>query len=128
MNRAELTAHIEAIEKAYEFFLSYAAQGATDDAAVNVSGQLRQFLGDADTAIRALETDLSSIIAAEDLKPADIYRDVIDVTSRDAAAAGAALRVVVAQGTISSQLIDNLNASMHMRALLTDLFLLDDVV
>jgi hypothetical protein len=35
----------------------------------------------------------------------------------------AALEVVLAQPAISSQLIDNLNASIHLRALLTDLFL-----
>jgi hypothetical protein len=29
---------------------------------------------------------------------------------------------------ISSQLIDNLNASIHPRALLTDLFLLDEIL
>jgi hypothetical protein len=33
---------------------------------------------------------------------------------------------VLAQPSISSQLIDNLNASIHLRALLTDLFLLDE--
>ena len=44
----------------------------------------------------------------------------------DALKAGAALRLVLAQPAISSQLIDNLNASIHLRALLTDIFLLDE--
>ena len=39
----------------------------------------------------------------------------------------AALEVVLAQPAISSQLIDNLNASIHLRALLTDLFLIGEV-
>jgi len=39
----------------------------------------------------------------------------------------AALEVVLAQPAISSQLIDNLNASIHLRALLTDLFLVGEV-
>jgi hypothetical protein len=34
---------------------------------------------------------------------------------------------VLAQPAISSQLIDNLNASIHLRALLTDLFLIDEI-
>ncbi|MCG8469603.1 MAG: hypothetical protein MJB57_15595 [Gemmatimonadetes bacterium] len=128
MTRAELAAHIETIEKAYEFFLAYAAQGAEDDAAVKVGAQLRQFLGDADAALRALETDLASIIETEGLEPPDAYRAVTETTSRDAAAAGAAVRLVLAQEAISSGLIDNLNASTHLRAVLTDLFLLDDVI
>jgi hypothetical protein len=36
--------------------------------------------------------------------------------------------VVLAQPAISSQLIDNLNASIHLRALLTDLFLLGEIL
>jgi hypothetical protein len=35
--------------------------------------------------------------------------------------------MVLAQPAISSQLIDNLNASIHLRALLTDLFLIGEV-
>ena len=34
----------------------------------------------------------------------------------------------LAQRSISSQLVDNLNASMHIRALLTDIFLIDEVL
>ncbi|WP_419165902.1 hypothetical protein [Candidatus Palauibacter sp.] len=128
MNRADLKAHIESLEKTYEFFLSYAALGAAGEEASKVGGQLRDFLGQADTALRALADDLPGLLEAEGLEPAGAYRDVIDVTSADAAKAGAAVRLVMAQETISSQLIDNLNASTHVRALLTDLFLLDDVV
>ena len=42
--------------------------------------------------------------------------------------AGAAIRLVLAQPAISSQLIDNLNASVHLRTLLTDIFLLDETL
>ncbi len=40
----------------------------------------------------------------------------------------AAMELVLAQPAISSQLIDNLNASIHLRALLTDIFLLGEVI
>lgn len=128
MSREELKAHIEVLEKAYEFFLSYAALGAEQEEASKVGGQLREYLSRADAALGALANDLGGLVAAEGLAPAGAYRDMIDVTSADAARAGAAVRIVLAQETISSQLIDNLNASSHLRALLTDLFLLDDVV
>jgi hypothetical protein len=39
----------------------------------------------------------------------------------------ASIELVLAQTTISSQLVDNLNASIHLRALLTDLFLIDEI-
>ena len=38
-----------------------------------------------------------------------------------------AIELVLAQPAISSQLIDNLNASIHLRATLTNLFLLSDI-
>ena len=40
----------------------------------------------------------------------------------------AAVRLVLAQPSIGSQLVDNLNASSHVRAVLTDLFLLDEAL
>jgi hypothetical protein len=53
---------------------------------------------------------------------------MIAVLERDIKSARAAIQLVLAQPTISSQLVDNLNASIHVRALLTDLFLLDEVL
>ncbi len=38
------------------------------------------------------------------------------------------IQLVLAQPSISSQMVDNLNASIHLRALLTDLFLIDEIV
>ena len=37
-------------------------------------------------------------------------------------------QLVMAQTAVSSQMIDNLNASIHLRALLTDLFLIDEIL
>jgi hypothetical protein len=50
---------------------------------------------------------------------------VVDV---DARAAQAAVQLVLAQPSIGSQLVDNLNTSSHVRAVLTDLFLLGEVL
>ena len=40
----------------------------------------------------------------------------------------AAIGFVLSRPTIGSQIIDNLNATSHMRTLLTDLFLLDEAL
>jgi hypothetical protein len=50
------------------------------------------------------------------------------VVARDASDSLAAIQLVLAQPIISSQLIDNLNASIHLRALLTDLFLVSEIL
>jgi hypothetical protein len=50
------------------------------------------------------------------------------VLNRDARDSLAAVELVLVQPSISSQLVDNLNASIHLRALLTDLFLIDELL
>jgi hypothetical protein len=59
---------------------------------------------------------------------ADIYEAFIQMLERDAGDAQSALRLALAQSAISSQLVDNLNASIHVRTLLTDLFLIDEIL
>ncbi len=67
-------------------------------------------------------------MTSEGLEPADRYHAFIDVIEQDARAASTGLQLVLAQASMSSQLIDNMNASIHLRALLTDLFLIDEIV
>jgi hypothetical protein len=126
--REELTRQIDAIEEAYEFMLAYAAQGLPGDAGASSGGELREFLARAASATEAISRTLTSILERERLEPANTYRAFRDVLDRDARAALAAIELVRAQPSISSQLIDNLNASIHLRALLTDLFLLDELL
>ena len=109
-----LAARCDAVEEFYEFMLAYAAQGMASD-----SGPVRDFLGKAVTAL----TGIAEACAAENIGPA--FTAVVD---RDAQCALAAIELVMAQPIVSSQLIDNLNASIHVRALLTDFFLIDEVV
>jgi hypothetical protein len=68
------------------------------------------------------------VLKEEGLEPAEKYHAFLAVLDRDAGGSLAAIELVLAQPTISSQLIDSLNASIHLRALLTDLFLLGDVL
>jgi hypothetical protein len=128
LTRSDLHAHIDAIETSYEFFLAYAAQGIVDGRASNLSGELQGFLAGTDAALQAIADGLPSLIETEALAPAQAYRDLAAVVGRDANTALAAIRVVREHPNISSQLIDNLNAFTHLRALLTDLFLLDELL
>ena len=117
-----LAERIEAIEQAYELMLAYAAQGRQDDA--DDSSSIRRFLQRADAALDGLAICLRE----EDTTGAEAFGDFIAVLEDDARRTRAALRLVLAQKALSSQLIDNLNASIHIRALLTDIFLIDEVL
>jgi hypothetical protein len=128
LTRADLHAHVDAIETSYEFFLAYAAQGIVDGRASNLSGELQGFLARTDDALQAIADGLPALIESERLAPAEAQRELAAVITRDARTSLAAVRAVRARPSISSQLIDNLNAFTHLRALLTDLFLLDELL
>jgi hypothetical protein len=117
-----------AIEECYEFMLAYAAQGLDTDAGSQSGTQIREFLRRAVAALSGLAETCVLTIAQEELQPSERYRAFVAVLDRDADDSLAAIELVLAQPAISSQLIDNLNASIHLRALLTDLFLLDEIV
>ncbi|HSG06772.1 MAG TPA: hypothetical protein VLA36_00340 [Longimicrobiales bacterium] len=124
----EVKARIAAMEEAYEFFLAYAAQGASGDGATKSGPQLRRFL---DQAAGALEGLAPAVGAAVEEGPGGVdaaWTDMLAVVARDAGAALAAVRLVAARTSVSSQLVDNLNANIHLRAVLTDLFLVDDLL
>ena len=126
--RDQMVARCDHIEEAYEFMLAYAAQGLASDAGSSAGGQVRQFLSRLDAALTGLGDVFRGVVAAEAPPAADQFHPFIEILDRDAAASQAAVRLVLAQPGISSQMVDNLNASIHLRALLTDIFLVDEVL
>jgi hypothetical protein len=126
--RDELKDRCGRIEECYEFMLAYAAQGLQIEPGGGSGSQLRTLLTKCDAALDGLGEVFTEIVRSEKLQPADKYEAFIAVLKRDASDAHAAVGLVLAQPSISSQLIDNLNASIHLRALLTDLFLIDEIV
>ena len=126
--RSDLAGRCDVIEQAYEFMLAYAAQGLPGDAGSQTGGQLRELLGRSISALRGLAAQYSAVVQQERLQPRDRYDAFIAVLDRDAGNALAAMELVLAQPAISSQMVDNLNASSHVRAVLTDLFLIDEIL
>ena len=126
--RPEIWDHFNTVEECYEFMLAYAAQGRSSDEGSKPSGQIREFLQRAATAVAGLAEECSAAVEELCLEPVEKYRPFLAVLDRDARNSLAAIDLVLAQPSISSQLVDNLNASIHLRALLTDLFLVGEVL
>ena len=114
-----------AIEECYEFMLAYAAQGLPSDKS---SPRVREFLQRAAKALCGLASCCATTVQEAGLEPLERYLQFLDVLHRDAEDSAAAMELVLAQRAISSQLIDNLNASIDLRALLTDLFLFTEIL
>jgi hypothetical protein len=124
----EIWSRCDAVEECYEFLLAYAAQGLPSDQGSRSGGQVREFLQRAVRALTGLAEICAMAVKEEGLEPASKYLAFFAVLDRDARDSLAAIELVLAQHAISSQLIDNLNASIHLRALLTDLFLVGEIV
>jgi hypothetical protein len=125
---AEICRHCNTVEECYEFMLAYAAQGVSSGDRSQSGGRIREVLQQAVEALSGLADACATAVEAEPLEPAEKYLAFFAVTERDARDALAAIELVLTQPAISSQLIDNLNASLHLRAVLTDLFLVGDIV
>jgi hypothetical protein len=125
---AGFSARCDAIEEAYEFMLAYAAQGLPNEAGSASGSQIRDFLRKCDAALTGLPDAIATCVRRLGIPSPAPYDAFIRVVEHDVQSAQAAVQLVLAQPSIGSQLVDNLNASIHLRAVLTDLFLLDDVL
>ena len=125
--REDLKRRIDAIEGGYELMLAYAAQGLPANS-TGSGGQIRDALTAFAAALSGLDGRYRELVSTERAESNGDYDAFLDVLARDAAAAHAAIRVVLAQTGISSMLVDNLNASIHVRALLTDVFVIDEAL
>ena len=108
---------IDVVESGYEFLLAYAAQGRpphvesespTPHARPTLSN-MAAALANVAAAFRGSDNEYEQVIA-EDIRKAS-----------------AAINFVLAQPRMSSELVDNLNAYIHLRAVLTDFFLYSEV-
>jgi hypothetical protein len=126
--REELARRAEAIEGGYELMLGYAAQGLPSDQGAANSGQLRDHLKRFEAALTGLADTYRDCAKALGVGPADALDGFLEALARDAAATQSALRLLLGQPGISSQMVDNVNASIHVRALLTDVFIVDEIL
>ena len=128
MTSDDLKERIEAIETGYEFMLAYAAQGRQTDKGAAAGRNVREYLDKMVTALEGLPAVIDSCAKGLDPELPKKGAAFFAAVDADARVALAAIRLVLARADISSQLIDNLNASIHLRALLTDLFVVDEVL
>ena len=116
----ELSSRIETIERGYEYLLAYAAQGRQEEQ----GSEVRDRLGDMSKALHGLGELFAKVAIASGAIPATVG-PFLDAVKQDAAKARGAIGLVLGRPAISSLLVDNLNASIHLRALLTDCFLFE---
>ena len=114
---------IDAVEEAFEYMLAYANQGREEEDKSEDSG-IRAFLSRAADALDGVHETAAD--AAAQLEPDQaIWQSYLAILEEDAARARTFILFTLAQPNLSSETVDNLNTTNHMRTVLTDLFLLD---
>lgn len=126
--REELSRRIEAIESGYELSLAYAAQGRSTDRGGGSGHNMRESLEGMQAALDGLGGIVRQAAGLDGGETFDAGAAFFEAVEKDAAIARAAIRLVLSRQDISSQLVDNLNATIHLRALLTDLFVVDETL
>ena len=119
-----LEVRIDAIESCYEYMLAYAAQGKESDSKDGASSDLRDFLLKMQKALNGLDLVVKDLF---DSSSASSY-DFLFAFGQDIKVTQGLVSLLIEKDGISSQLIDNVNASIHLRALLTDLFIIDEIL
>jgi hypothetical protein len=117
---------VDAIEGGYEFLLAYAAQGRHTDRGAAPERNVRTYLQRMQTALDGLGAVAKDCAKQRDATLLESCAAFFAAVDSDADKAQGAVRLILAQEDISSQLVDNLNASIHLRALLTDIFIIDE--
>ena len=109
----DLREHIETIEAGYEFLLAYAAQGRIDEDRSHPGPY-------ASDTLEAIQAALDGLKSALDPN-ADPFHAVLH---NDIDKALALIGFVLNSPPLSSEAVDNLNVSIHLRTVLTDIFVL----
>jgi hypothetical protein len=122
-----LAERIDALERAYEYMIEYAKLERAGDS--GPTSEIRSQLRRAEEALKALAVlPLSALGAPESPATQPAYEAFLAVVHEDAAKAREAVSLALSQPAVSSRLIDNINGLTHLRALLTDLFLIDETL
>ena len=119
MNAAGLRKQIEAIEEAYEYMLAYAAQGRADEGAGPDGAHIRTFLAQFEAAAVAIAAELDAALDGDEAA------GFCAAFARDTETMLSVLRIMLARGNISSEVVDNANGLIAVRSYLTSLFFLD---
>ena len=122
----EFRACVDAIESSYEFMLAYAAQGRDKESGGGSS--IRGYLESLSAALGSIGDAVQDEIDRAGGENSAQMMQYAAVLAADAGKAKAAIDMTLSTPSIGSQIVDNLNATIHLRTLLTSIFLIDEAL
>lgn len=119
----EIRQQIEIVEECYEYMLAYAAQGRADEGAGPDGAQIRTFLNQFSAAVSSIAGSLDNL-AEGNAQAAAFFGGL----KRESAVMESVVNIMLARDNISSEVIDNANGLIAVRAYLTSLFFMDKAI
>ncbi len=113
---------IDVAEESYEFMLAYAAQGRKREPEDESVSRIRHYLTRFSGALDQMQEALPAILSSDTGQP---FRDRFQ---GDIAVARSVLLLLLEQSSITSDMIDNTNGLIAIRAFMTDLFFVDQAI
>jgi len=126
--KTALTSCIEDAESSYEFMLAYAAQGRDSEGGGGPGLSIRDELSRLSNSLGEIEEKFRAAAQNTAVIDAERCETMLSILAQDAIRAQAAVDLVLSLPSIGSQIVDNLNASIHLRTLLTTVFLIDEAL
>lgn len=120
---AAMRAAFDIIEESYEFMLAYAAQGRKHEHSEGGGeSQIRTHLKRMEAALADCEAAIGDGLGGtEGAAFSERFRENVAVSR-------SIIGILQARPSVSSEMVDNTNGLISMRAFLTDLFFIDQVV
>lgn len=124
---AELQAHVEAAEEAYEFLIAYAGRGLDRNQPPGTTDEVRETLEKLDAAMAEGHGAAMSVADGYDLAGEEHYRGMLATMGEEVAEARTIVSLIAAQEAITSAQIDNMNGMAVFQSVMMKFFFLDEL-
>jgi hypothetical protein len=120
---AGIRQQINIVEESYEYMLAYAAQGRADEGAGPDGAQIRDFLNQFSKAVESITGSIGGLADSNTQAAA-----FLDGFRRESAVMESVIKIMLARDNVSSEVVDNANGLIAVRAYLTSLFFIDKAI
>lgn len=124
---AELQAHIEAAEEAYEFLISYAGRGLDRNQPPGTTEEVRDALEKLDAAMAEGHEAAMAVADQHDLAGEEHYRGMLGTMGEEVAEARTVVSLIAAQEVVTSAQVDNMNGMSVFQSVMMKFFFLDEL-
>ena len=124
---ADLQAHIESAEEAYEFLISYAGRGLDREQPAGTSEEVRTYLEQLDAAMAGGHEAALAVADEHDVDGEEHYRGLLATMGEEVEEARTVVSLLAAQEVVTSAQVDDMNGMSVFQSVMMKFFFLDEL-